>query len=97
MVAQGKIIHNWRMAQKNGKGVNWYKHGLYIDLRKSPLVWKKLPSTKWLTRANSAAVVNDYLYVVGGLNNEGTTNAVNRLDLKKLSGNRSKTFLGLTE
>ena len=86
------IIGGWHM--KNGKGVNWYKHGLYIDLRKSPLVWKKLPSTKWLTRANSAAVVNDYLYVVGGLNNEGTTNAVNRLDLKKLKWEQIKDFPG---
>ena len=86
------IIGGWHMS--DGKGVEWHDHGLCIDLRKSPLTWKKLPSTEWVTRANSAAVVNDHLYVIGGLNDQGTTNAVYRLNLKKNEWEKIKDFPG---
>ena len=42
---------------------------------------EKLPETKWSVRANSATIVNDKLFVVGGLDKNGTSNAVRGLDL----------------
>ena len=65
----------------DGKGVKWHNHGLVADLSDDPITWKKLPETDWVVRANSAAIVNDNLYVIGGLNDEGTTNAVRKLNL----------------
>ena len=52
-----------------------------VDSSDDPITWEKLPETDWVVRANSAAIVNDNLYVVGGLNDEGTTNAVQKLNL----------------
>lgn len=82
VVHKGKlyVIGGWHM--KDGKGVNWHYHGLMADLKKNPIKWEKLPSTEWRVRANSAAIVKDQLYVIGGLSDEGTTAAVRRLDLK---------------
>jgi hypothetical protein len=74
------VIGGWNM--QDGKGVGWHSNGLYVNLKKTPLSWKKLPETKWAVRANSAAIVNDKLFVVGGLDRNGTTNAVRGLDLK---------------
>ena len=73
------IVGGWHMA--DGKGVKWHNHGLVADLSDDPITWKKLPETDWVVRANSAAIVNDNLYVIGGLNDEGTTNAVRKLNL----------------
>ena len=73
------IVGGWHMA--NGKGVEWHNHGLVADLSDNPITWEKLPDTDWVVRANSAAIVNNNLYVIGGLNDEGTTNAVRKLNL----------------
>ena len=73
------VIGGWNM--EDGQGVQWYDHGLVADLTQSPIQWKKLPKTKWRTRANSAAIVDGKLYVIGGLNN-GLSNKVYILDLK---------------
>ncbi len=73
------IVGGWHMA--DGKGVEWHNHGLVADLSDDPITWEKLPETDWVVRANSAAIVNDNLYVIGGLNDEGTTNAVRKLNL----------------
>lgn len=73
------IVGGWHMA--DGKGVEWHHHGLVADLNDNPITWTKLPETDWVVRANSAAIINDNLYVVGGLNDEGTTNAVRKLNL----------------
>ena len=79
---QGKlyVIGGWNM--KDGKGENWHFNGLVADLAEDPIKWKKLPTTDWKVRANSAAIVKNHLYVIGGLNDEGTTGAVRRLNLK---------------
>jgi N-acetylneuraminic acid mutarotase len=74
------VIGGWNM--KDGKGVNWHFNGLVADLAEDPIRWKKLPTTDWKVRANSAAVVKNQLYVIGGLNDQGTTGAVKRLNLK---------------
>lgn len=73
------VIGGWNMQE--GKGVDWHHNGVYMDLNKTPLVWEKLPETKWSVRANSATIVNDKLFVVGGLDKNGTSNAVRGLDL----------------
>ena len=95
MVAhEGKlyVIGGWHMAE--GKGVTWHDHGLVADLSEDPLEWKKLPKTDWVVRANSAAVAKGHLYVVGGLNDEGTTNAVRKLHLKSMKWSEVEDFPG---
>ncbi len=76
------VIGGWNM--KDGQGVNWHFNGLVADLAEDPIKWEKLPTTDWKVRANSAAIVNNELYVIGGLNDQGTTGAVRRLNLKNL-------------
>ena len=78
---QGKlyVIGGWHMT--NGKGIEWHHHGLVADLSKETIEWERLPKTEWTVRANSAAVVGNRLYVAGGLDDNGTTNAVRVLDL----------------
>jgi N-acetylneuraminic acid mutarotase len=61
------VLGGWHM--ENGKGVNWPHYGLVGKITKKGIKWKKLPKTKWTVRANSAAVVGDYVYVIGGLKN----------------------------
>lgn len=86
------VIGGWNM--QNGVGQKWHRHGLYADLSKEPIEWKKLPETEWTVRANSAAVVNDHLYVVGGIDDNGTLNSVNRLDLSSMKWSEVKDFPG---
>ena len=86
------VIGGWHMAE--GKGVTWHDHGLVADLSEDPLEWKKLPKTDWVVRANSAAVAKGHLYVVGGLNDEGTTNAVRKLHLKSMKWSEVEDFPG---
>lgn len=76
------VIGGWNM--KDGKGLEWHYNGLVADLTESPMSWKKLPETDWTVRANSAAIVNDRLYVVGGLDDNGTSNAGRMLELKTM-------------
>lgn len=92
VVFKGKlyVIGGWNM--KDGKGENWHFNGLVADLAQDPIKWKKLPTTDWKIRANSAAVVKNQLYVIGGLNDEGTTGAVRRLDLKNLKWSEVADF-----
>ena len=78
----------------DGKGVEWHNHGLVADLSDDPITWEKLPETDWVVRANSAAIVNDNLYVVGGLNDEGTTNAVRKLNLDSNEWSEISDFPG---
>ena len=66
---------------QDGQGVEWHHHGLVADLSEKPIKWRKLPKTNWKVRANSAAVVGNSLFVIGGLDDNGTSNAVRRLDL----------------
>ena len=96
MVAhEGKlyVIGGWHMDE--GKGVTWHDHGLVADLSEDPLNWKKLPKTDWVVRANSAAIAKGNLYVVGGLNDEGTTNAVRKLHLKSMKWSEVEDFPGV--
>ena len=86
------VVGGWHM--RDGRGVNWYNHGLVAEISEKPLKWRKLPETEWSIRANSAAVVEDYLYVVGGLNDEGTSNAVHRLGLKLMNWEEVREFPG---
>ena len=73
------IIGGWNM--ENGEGTEWYDHGLVADLSEDPIQWKKLPETKWRVRANSATIVDEKLYAIGGLY-KGLSNKVFILDLK---------------
>lgn len=73
------VIGGWNM--EGGQGVEWYHHGLVADLTQNPLEWKKLPETKWAARAISAAIANGHLYVIGGLDGKGLSNAVRKLNL----------------
>ena len=73
------VIGGWNM--QDGQGVEWHHHGLVADLSENPIKWRKLPKTNWKVRANSAAVVGNSLFVIGGLDDNGTSNAVRRLDL----------------
>ena len=73
------VIGGWNM--QDGNGLEWHYHGLVADLSENPLKWRKLPKTDWKVRANSAAVVGNSLYVIGGLDDNGTSNAVRKLDL----------------
>ena len=84
VVHKGKlyVIGGWNM--KDGEGVEWHFNGLVADLSKQPIKWNKLPSTDWKVRANSAAIVKNQLYVIGGLDDNGTTSAVRKLNLKNL-------------
>ena len=84
------VIGGWNM--KDGKGVNWHFNGLVADLAEDPIKWKKLPTTDWKVRANSAAVVKNQLYVIGGLNDQGTTGAVKRLNLKSFKWSNVPEF-----
>jgi len=86
------IVGGWHMA--DGKGVEWHNHGLVADLSDDPITWEKLPETDWVVRANSAAIVKDNLYVVGGLNDEGTTNAVQKLNLESNEWSEISDFPG---
>jgi outer membrane protein assembly factor BamB len=76
------VIGGWNM--QDGKGVDWHRHGLVADLSENPVKWRRLPETLWRIRANSAAVVKNSLFVIGGLDENGTTDAVRKLDLKSL-------------
>ena len=73
------VIGGWNM--QDGQGVEWHHHGLVADLSENPIKWRKLPKTNWKVRANSAAVVGNSLFVISGLDDNGTSNAVRRLDL----------------
>ena len=73
------VVGGWGM--KDGEGVDWYDHGLVADLSTKPLKWEKLPKTEWKVRANSAAIVDNKLYAIGGLH-KGLSNKVYILDLK---------------
>tara|TARA_B100001093_G_scaffold146002_2_gene138664 strand:- start:72 stop:2279 length:2208 start_codon:yes stop_codon:yes gene_type:complete len=84
------LIGGWNMQK--GVGVKWHHHGLYADLSNDPIVWKKLPRTEWTVRANSAAVVNEQLYVVGGIDDNGTLNTVHKLDLSSMKWITVKDF-----
>ena len=66
----------------NGKGVQWFDHSLMADLSKKTLKWEKIPQPNWRTRAHSAVILNSRLFVIGGLDENGTTDAVHVLDLK---------------
>ncbi len=86
------VLGGWHM--KDGKGVTWPDHGLVGKITKKGIKWEKLPKTKWTVRANSAAVVGDYVYVIGGLNNQGTSNAVHRLNLNSMKWEEVPDFPG---
>ncbi len=86
------VLGGWQM--ENGKGVTWPNYGLVGKITNKGIKWKKLPKTKWTVRANSAAVVGDYVYVIGGLNNEGTSNAVHRLNLNSMKWEEVPEFPG---
>ena len=86
------VIGGWNM--KNGKGLNWHHHGLVADLSEKPLKWTNLPKTEWKVRANSAAVVKNKLYVIGGLDDNGTTNAVRILDLGLMKWSNGPPYPG---
>lgn len=84
------IVGGWQM--KDGKGMKWHDHGLVADLSQNPITWKKLPKTKWVVRANSAAVVKGNLYVIGGLDANGTSDAVRFLNLKTMKWKNAQDF-----
>lgn len=86
------VVGGWHM--KDGKGVTWPNHGLVGKITKKGIKWEKLPKTNWTIRANSAAVVGDYVYVIGGLNNKGTSNAVHRLDTNSMKWEKVPDFPG---
>lgn len=87
------VVGGWNM--QNGRGVEWHNHGLVADLSKKPLTWRRLPETEWTVRANSAAVVGGSLFVIGGLDDNGTSNAVRRLDLKARKWGEETPFPGI--
>jgi N-acetylneuraminic acid mutarotase len=82
LVEAGKlyVVGGWSMA--NGKGVEWFDHSLMADLAGNPLKWEKIPHPNWRARAHSAVIHDDRLFVIGGLDENGTTGAVQVLDLK---------------
>ena len=82
LVEDGKlyVVGGWSMA--NGKGVEWFDHSLMADLSKKTLKWEKIPHPNWRTRAHSAVILDGRLFVIGGLDENGTTDAVHVLDLK---------------
>lgn len=73
------VIGGWNM--EDGRGVKWHHHGLVADLSQDPLRWEKLPHPDWAVRANSAAIVKNRLHVVGGLDQNGTSNVVRIFNL----------------
>ncbi len=73
------VVGGWNM--RHGRGVEWHRHGLVADLSETPVKWRALPQTEWAVRANAATIAKDQLYVIGGLDDNGTTNAVRKLDL----------------
>ena len=95
VVHKGKlyVIGGWNM--QGGKGVDWHRHGLVADLSENPVKWSKLPETTWKVRANSAAIVRNSLFVIGGLDDNGTSNAVRKLDLKSLKWTEESPFPGV--
>ena len=82
LVEDGKlyVVGGWSMA--NGKGVEWFDHSLMADLSKKTLKWEKIPQPNWLARAHSSVILDSRLFVIGGLDENGTTDAVRVLDLK---------------
>ena len=87
------VVGGWNMQE--GKGVDWHRHGLVADLKDDPVEWKRLPETEWKVRANSAAIVGNSLFVIGGLDDNGTSNAVRRLSLKNMKWSEAAPFPGL--
>ncbi len=87
------VIGGWNM--QGGKGVDWHRHGLVADLSENPVKWSKLPETTWKVRANSAAIVKNSLFVIGGLDDNGTSNAVRKLDLNSLKWSEEAPFPGI--
>jgi outer membrane protein assembly factor BamB len=82
LVEDGKlyVVGGWSMA--NGKGVEWFDHSLMADLSKKTLEWEKIPHPHWRVRAHSSVILDSRLFVIGGLDENGTTDAVEVLDLK---------------
>ena len=78
------VVGGWNMGNGVAPERKWHRHGLVADLGESPLSWKKLPQSDWVTRAHSAAILKDRLYVMGGLDPMGMSNAVRVLDLKTM-------------
>ena len=76
------VIGGWNM--QGGEGVKWHNYGLVADLSENPVQWRRLPETSWTVRANSAAIVKNSLFVIGGLDDNGTSSAVRKLDLKSM-------------
>ena len=87
------VIGGWNM--QGGQGVEWHQHGLVADLSEDPIKWRKLPKTDWMIRANSAAIVGNSLFVIGGLDDNGTSNAVRRLDLDTKKWSDEAPFPGV--
>ena len=95
MVAHGGhlyIIGGWHM--KDGRGHKWHHHGLVADLSKKPIQWEKLPETRWAVRANAAAIADNHLHVIGGLDTQGVTNAVHKLNLETLRWSDGPAYPG---
>ncbi|MBT6958551.1 MAG: hypothetical protein HN996_09040, partial [Opitutae bacterium] len=78
------VVGGWNMGNGTDPDRKWHRHGLVADLGESPLHWEKLPQSDWVTRAHSAAILKDRLYVMGGLDPMGMSNAVRVLDLKTM-------------
>jgi hypothetical protein len=74
------VVGGWSMA--NGKGVEWFAHSLMADLSKKTLKWEKIPHPNWCARAHSSLILDSRLFVIGGLDENGTTDTVHVFDLK---------------
>ncbi len=76
------VTGGWDMGNGKPRGKKWYRHGLVADLAQTPLRWRKLPPSDWVVRAHATEVIAGKLYVAGGIDESGTRNTVNVLNLK---------------
>ena len=95
VVNRGKlyVIGGWNMQE--GKGVDWHQHGLVADLSRILSNGNKLHRKRSGRSGQFGRHRENSLFVIGGLDDNGTSNAARKLDLKTLKWTEEALFPGV--
>ncbi len=68
------VAGGWNMTG-GGKGSEWHRTAVVLDLNQPTLAWKELPTPPFVRRAVSLGTQNGKVYVIGGMHESGETSS----------------------
>ncbi len=77
------VAGGWKLDGETADGGTWHEHGWSLDLKNRDQGWKNLPPMPHVLRGGNLASVGGEVWWIGGLNEDGTSNATFAYDPKK--------------